>query len=342
MNVPFCDLGRESRELARELNEAAARVIASGRFLFGAELEAFEHEIAAWHGLKHAVGVASGTDGVELALRATRGGRTGPVLLSAFAPPPCINAIEAAGEKIELCDADPVTRMAKGTDIAVHMFGMGMRAGWADVEDCAHSMGATVDGKMVGTFAKCAAVSFYPSKTMGAIGDGGVVMTDDDGIAETLRKLRHYGFNEDRTDIHLRGQNSRLSEMQAAMLRVKLPLVHGWIDRRREIAARYSAELAGKVALPVEPEGVRSVWHCYVVEHPERDRLQRDLNTRGVSTQVHYSKALHQYARWSSLAGDGGFPVSERLAATVLSLPCYPYLTEQEQDEVIQAVKDVT
>lgn len=347
MNVPFCDLGRESRELERELTEAAARVIRSGRFLFGPELEAFEHEIAEWHGVKHAVGVASGTDGVELALRATHEGRASlglraePVTLPAFCPPPCINAVEAAGEVGSLVDIDPVTRMGKFTTLAVHMFGMAQEAEWADVEDCAHSMGATVNGKLAGTMGACGAISFFPSKTLGAIGDGGVIITDSAPMAETLRRLRHYGV-EETGDIHLRGQNSRLSEMQAAALRVKLPLVKGWIERRRQIAERYTAELRGKVAVPFESVGVRSVWHVYAVEHPERDRLKKALNDRGIGTQVHYARAIHQYGRWAHLGREGAFVHSERLAATVLSLPCYPYLTDEEQTAVIEAVKAAT
>ncbi len=342
MNVPFADLGREARAFEHELTEAAERVIRSGHYLYGAELEAFEHEIAGWHGVKYAVGVACGTDAVELGLRAAWG--PGPVWCPAFAPPPCVNAIEAAGCEPVLMDADPVTRMSMGGGrMFVHMFGLAGDPGpIGAVEDCAHSMGATIGGRLAGTMGACGAISFYPSKTLGALGDGGVVITNDAKVAATLRELRHYGFNEERTNIALRGQNSRLSEIQAAMLRVKLPHVHGWINRRREIAARYNAELSGRVRVPVEPEGSRGVFHVYVVEAEDRDRLASALNARGISTMRHYPKAIHQFRRWRHLGGPGAFPVAERLAATALSLPCYPFLSDAEQDAVIEAVKAET
>ena len=345
-SVPFVDLGRENRALRVELLEAADRVLRSGRLLFGAELEAFEHEIAAWHGVKFAVGVASGTDAVEIALRATSkmasdDDRNDVVSVTAFTAVPTINAIEAAGCTPELVDPQAHTRNATFTALAVHLYGLPVAAEGADVEDVAHAMGARMCGRLTGTMGACGALSFYPSKIMGAVGDGGAIITDEPGIAERARKIRHYGFEES-GDIAMRGQNSRLSELQAAFLRVKLPHVEGWIDRRREIAARYSAELAGRVTVPVERDDEVHVYHVYVIEHPERDRIKAALVERGIGTQIHYARAIHQHERWAHLGEPFKFEVAERLASTVLSLPCYPYLLDSEQDAVIAAVKDCT
>lgn len=355
MIVPFCDLQRESRALEALLLEAAVRVIRSGRFLYGAELEAFEHELAEWHGVRYAVGVASGTDAVEIALRALSeelddldafGGRPG-VTVTAMTAVPTINAIEAAGRRPLLVDPDPVSRNVRGVhNIHVQLYGVATDARPNEVEDIAHSMGATFDGMLAGTMASCGAVSFYPTKLLGACGDGGAIITNDKDIADRARQVRHYGV-DDAGSVAMRGQNSRLSELQAAMLRIKLPLVHGWIDRRREIAKRYNEELAGKVRVPVEPDGCRAVYHVYVVECAEeivseRSRLVAALNERGIGTMVHYSRAIHEHERWRHLGEPGQFPVAERLARTVLSLPMCPYLTDEEQDYVIKAVKECT
>lgn len=343
MIVPFCDLGRESRALEAQLNAAAFRVIRSGRFLYGPELEAFEREIAGWHGVKYAIGVASGTDAVEIALRASaQGPGVAPhTAVTAMTAVPTINAIEAAGEVAYLVDPFPETRNANVADLAVHLYGLPLRAPDHCVEDVAHAMGATVDGHLTGTMGRCGALSFYPSKILGACGDGGAIITNDPDIADRARRIRHYGRDVN-GDVSSRGQNSRLSEMQAALLRVKLPYVHGWIDRRREIAARYNAELAGKVRVPFEPHGCRAVFHVYVVESDERNQLAARLMGAGVQTMVHYDKAIHEHPRWRHLGEPGQFPVAERLARTVLSLPCYPYLTDEEQTEVIKAVKENT
>ena len=341
MLVPFVSLDRENSALRAPLEAAARRVIESGHVLYGPELEAFEHEIAEWHGIKYAVGCASGTDSLEIALRATH--RSGVVTTTAMTAPATANAIEAAGCEIALLDPSPVTRNATTTaDVAVHLYGLATECRSGAIEDIAHSMGATVDGKLAGTMGLVGAASFYPTKTMGALGDGGCLLTNDAGIAERARAIRHYGFNEDRTDIVTRGQNSRLCELQAAFLRVKLPHVHDWISRRREIAARYTQELKGRLVTPYEPEGCRGVYHVYAVEHPKRDWFKAALQALGVTTIAHYPRAIHQYDRWKGLGEPGAFPVAEKLAATVLSLPCYPGLTSEEQDWVIRAVKECT
>jgi len=342
MRVAFVDLARENSALRVPLEAAARRVIESGHLLYGPELEAFEHEIAEWHGVKYAVGVASGTDALEIALRAT--GRSGStVATTAMTAPATANAIEAAGCTIALLDPSATTRNATvRADVAVHLYGLATECPFDAVEDCAHSMGATVDGKLAGTMGAVGAFSAYPTKIMGALGDGGWLVTNDAAIAERARAIRHYGFNEDRTDVATRGQNSRLCEMQAAFLRVKLSHVSGWNKRRQEIAARYTHELSGLVLTPYIPVGCSHVFHCYVIESEHRDLLRAKLAALGVGTLAHYPRALHQYDRWKGLGEPGQFPVAERLAATVLSLPCFPMMTDEEQDWVIRCIKEFT
>jgi len=338
--VPYCDLAREHAALRDELHAAACRVLDSGRSLYGPELEAFEREIADWHGVRYAVGVASGTDAVEIALRATSAGdpSTGvgdTATVTAMTAPATINAAEAAGTTPILVDIDPVTRNAPRCSLQVHLYGLAEDAAHADVEDVAHAMGATHNGRLAGTMGKCGALSMYPSKILGAAGDGGVIITNDAEIAEACRLIRHYGIDKGSGDIKGRGQNSRLSEMQAAILRVKLPHVKEWIARRREIAARYASELMGRW-------NSEHVYHVYVYEHPERDRIAAQLASKGIGVMSHYSRAVHQYTRWAHLGEPGQFPNAERLARECLSLPCYPFLTEAEQDAVIEAVKEAT
>jgi dTDP-4-amino-4,6-dideoxygalactose transaminase len=359
MLVPYLDVGWQNRALREPILAATARVIESGRVLYGAELEAFEAELAAWFGVKHAIGVASGTDAVEIALRCVGVGPGDKVLCPAFTAVLCANAIEATGADIVLRDVYLLTANADLRDepvnaraqLAVSMFGTpapidtGRAVPVAPiVEDIAHAMGAptnwaSVDNpsRLVGTEGAAGAVSFYPSKNMGALGDGGAIITNNDDINRRARTLRHYGFDGD--NVRTRGQNSRLSELQAAYLRIKLPRVHEWNERRRDIAERYDEELDGKV-VPVAGRG--SVYHCYVVRHPERDRLKAGLEERGIGTQIHYSRAIHQHERWSHLGFAGQFPNAEELARTVLSLPCYPELRDNEQDAVIAAVKELT
>lgn len=352
MIVPFCEIATENTSLLPELTAAFERVARSGRVLYGAELEAFEHDIAEWHGVKYAVGLASGTDSVELALRAV-GCASAPVRVTAMTAVPTLSAIEAAHRRASgpfaslptfpatLLDIDPRTRNATGADVHVQLYGLATDATGAQVEDIAHSMGATCNGNLAGTMARCGAGSAYPSKILGALGDGGFIITNDAGIAARARAIRHYGYEES-GDIEMRGQNSRLCEMQAAFLRVKLPYVRTWIDRRRAIAKRYNDELRGRVTTPYEPPGHEHVHHVYVAEHPERDRIIAEAARRGVDLHVHYPKALHEFKRWRHLGQPGQFPHAERLARTCMSLPIWPFMRDEQQDHVIKVIQETT
>jgi dTDP-3-amino-3,4,6-trideoxy-alpha-D-glucose transaminase len=344
VRIPFLDLGRQTAALASELEAAFRRVAASGRYLFGPEVEAFEAELAAWLGARHVVAVASGTDALEIALRALGVAAGEPVATTAFTAVATVNAIEAAGGAPVLVDIDATTRNAERVAeagcrlaVAVHLHGLPCRAG-ADVEDVAHALGARVGDRRAGTLGAIAALSFYPTKNLGALGDGGAIVTGDAELAARAPDIRHYGGLE-RGEVAARGQNSRLGELQAAFLRVKLPRVDGWNARRRAIAARYREALAGRVGLPAEAPGCQPAWHVFAIEHPERDRLARGLADAGVGTMVHYPRAIHEHARYRPLGEPGRFPVAERLARTILSLPCYPELRDDEIDEIVAAVR---
>jgi aminotransferase EvaB len=252
--------------------------------------------------------------------------------------------MEAAGTTPILVDIDPVTYNAPACSLQVHLYGLAEDAHAAHVEDCAHSMGARVNGKLAGTMGRCGALSFYPSKIMGACGDGGAIITNDKEIADACRMIRHYGIDKANGDIKGRGQNSRLSELQAAYLRIKLGMVYNWIVRRQDIAARYDEELRGCVTVPVGQYAgtVEHVHHVYVIQYEERDRLRAALHARGIGSMVHYDRAIHQYTRWAEHGWRVALPNAERLAARCLSLPLYPFMRDDEVDAVIAAVKENT
>ncbi len=354
MRAPFVDLARQNEPLASDLTAAFDRVMKSGRYLMGPEVARFEAALAEFLGMAEAVTTSSGTDSCELAIRAIGWGEGTTVATPAFGSVPTISAIEAAGAVPVLVDVDPITRgvsfdtLAQArTDgaIVVHMFGQMCDVPANAIEDCAHAQGSErafgPRWRQAGTLGVAGAYSFFPTKCLGALGDGGAVATNDPEIAARVRALRHYGGLLD-GDVVMRGQNSRLSELSAALLAVKLDMLNRWNYERRQIAKRYRAELADKVTVPTERDGERPSYHCFVVEYAERDRLKTALEARGVSTMIHYAKPIHFYRRWRHLGERGDFPVSERLAETVLSLPCFPGMTSEEQDAVIAAVKEST
>jgi len=347
MLVPFVDLAREQSALLTPLSAAFRRVLESGRYLMGPEVERFEDMIADWHGVTCAVGTSSGSDACEIAMRAAGWGEGARVATPAFGAVPTISAIEAAGATPVLVDVDPLTRGVSAETmsgvkvdgaIVVHMFGVPCYVPDGAIEDCAHAQGATVGGRLVGTIGRAGAVSFFPTKCLGNMGDGGMIITNDTGLAARAIDIRHYGGLLS-GDVTMRGQNSRISELSAALLSVKLKHLKAWNARRLEIAKRYNAELAGRVVVPHIPEGTAPTFHCYVIESEHRDLLKAKLAALGISTMCHYSRSINQYDRWRNL---GSFPVAEKLAATVLSLPLHPYLTNAEVDYVIKCVKEVT
>ena len=344
-----------------EIDAAMQAVLDGGRYVLGPETAAFEKEFAAWVGVAHAVGVANGTDALHLALRALGVGQGDEVITVSHTAVATAAAVTLAGAVPVLCDIEadtctidpalierlitPLTRAI----IAVHLYGqaadmdaileIGKRRGLPVIEDCAQAHGARYRGRRVGTMGALACFSFYPTKNLGAIGDGGAVVTGDNALGAKLRLLREYGWAE-RYVSHTEGWNSRLDELQAAILRVKLRYLDADNTSRRRIAARYGAELANTgLALPVTREGSEHVYHLYVVRSDRRDALNAHLQARGIAAGIHYPVPIHlqpAYRRTPPLS----LPVTERAAREVLSLPIYPELSDADVATVIASVRD--
>ena len=359
--IPFNDLKPLHGLLAGELEAATKRVLHSGWYILGPELEAFEQAFAAYHGVSHAVGVANGTDAIELALRALRIGPGDEVITVAHTAVATVCAVERTGATPVLVDVDeatftmdPAAAAAAVTPrtkaiVPVHLYGhpadMGplleltARHGLAVVEDCAQAHGARFGGRLVGTMGHLGAFSFYPTKNLGAYGDGGAVVTSDPALAERVRRLRNYG-QEDRYHHAERGQNSRLDEMQAAILRVKLAHLDEHNAVRRRLAGEYSRRLTG-VITPVCRPGADPVFHLYVVRHPHRDALMSALKERGIGTLIHYPVPVHLQEGYRDLGyAPGSLPVTERFAREILSLPLYVGLTPENVARVADAVNE--
>jgi dTDP-4-amino-4,6-dideoxygalactose transaminase len=358
--VPFLDLTRQHRALKSELMGGVERVLDGRRFVLGEEGRALEGELAALAGVHHGIGVGSGTDALRLALDAV-GVRPGDeVVTPAFSFVASASTIVMAGARPVFVDIDPVTY---GLDpdaleaaltprtraiVAVHLYGhpaaidriaaLADRRGVALVEDAAQAVGARWDGRPIGGWGTAACLSFYPTKNLAACGDGGMLLTARDDVAAHLRRLRHHGDIGRYEHVEL-GYCSRLDEVQAAMLRVKLARLDAWTEARRRLAARYRAGLAGvPIGLPTEDPRARHVYHQFVVRHPRRDALAKVLADLGVGTMVHYPRAVPEQPLFGEDA-ERRWPHAWRAAREVLSLPCYPELTEAEADAVIAAVR---
>lgn len=359
--IPFGDLSREYHELKTDIDAAVARVLESGWFVLGQEVAEFEREFAAYLGARHAVGVGNGTDAIRIALEACGVGPGDEVVTVPFTAVPTVTAISMLGAVPRFVDVGPETatldaaRLGEALSertraiVPVHLYGcpcdmaptmaVAQEADIPVVEDVAQAHGAAYKGRKVGTFGRAGCFSFYPSKNLGAYGDGGAVVTDDDELAERCRMLRNYGQRR-RYEHVTAGVNSRLDELQAAILRAKLPHLERWNARRRAIAARWDAAISGESVRPLSRrEG--HVCHLYVVACRERQGLQSFLESQGIGTQIHYPTPVHLQPayRYLGLAA-GAFPVSERLAESVLSLPMYPYLTEAEVERVAEALRE--
>jgi dTDP-4-amino-4,6-dideoxygalactose transaminase len=319
--VPQASPGRDYRHNQTEIDAAVRRVLDSGWYILGPEVGAFEAEFASYLGLKEAIGVASGTDAVELALRGLEIGPGDAVYTVSNTAVATVAAIERAGatpilvdvgEGTGTMDPDSLARAVSAGSagdarpaavVAVHLYGqpapmdeilaIARTAGLCVVEDCAQAHGARLDGRMAGTMGHVAAFSFYPTKNLAALGDGGCVVTDDATAATRIRELRQYGWRQ-RYVSAVPGLNSRLDEVQAAVLRARLPRLETDNDRRREIAARYDAGLQGSaVTLPVARSGVGHVYHQYVIRAARRDHLVSRLRDSGIGTAIHYPVPIH-------------------------------------------------
>jgi dTDP-4-amino-4,6-dideoxygalactose transaminase len=361
--IPLGDLRREYDRYRTEIDQAIERVLRRGWFILGEEGEAFEEEWARYCGVAHAVGVGNGTDAIQLALRAAGVGPGDEVVVPALTAAFTALAVSMIGATPVFADVDPqrytldpaaleaaITPRTAAV-IPVHLYGcpadmapireIAQRHGLLVLEDAAQAHGARYQGRRTGGLGDAAAFSFYPSKNLGAYGDAGAVVTDDAGLAEKVRMLRHGG--QRRTYEHvLLGTNSRLDEIQAAILRVKLPHLDRWNNRRRALAARYGAGLreCADLELPAVPDGVDHVYHLYVVRTPLRDALRGYLAGTEVNTSIHYPQGVHLQAAYAHLGYErGSCPHAEAAVAEVLSLPMFPQLSQSEAGQIIRLIR---
>jgi len=358
MKVPFLDLKAPYDELHKELDDAYRRVMRSGWFILGDEVNAFEKEFAEYCGAKFCVTVGNGLDALHLILRGYGIGPGDEVIVPSNTYIATWLAVSYAGATPvpvepdeQTFNLDPhlvelaVTSKTKAI-MAVHLYGqtadmdrineIALRHDLKVVEDAAQSQGARYKGRRAGTLGHAAGFSFYPGKNLGALGDAGAITTDDAKLAERLSMLRNYGsqekyYNEEK------GFNSRLDELQAALLRVKLSKLDEWNERRQRVASTYLQVLEGLpgLALPFVPDWSDPAWHLFVVRHPDRDRLQKHLEVAGVGTLIHYPCPPHLQAAYAEMRlGPGALPRAERMANEVLSLPIGPHVTDSQLEHI--------
>jgi dTDP-4-amino-4,6-dideoxygalactose transaminase len=365
MSVPFLDLHAAYLELQEDIDAAVRRVLDSGWYLLGAEIEAFEGEFAQYVGAKHCIGVANGLDALHLSLLAMGIGPGDEVIVPsntyiatwlavtyAGATPVPVEPIEATynldPERLEAA----LTKRTKAI-VPVHLYGQSAdmdpitdfakKHGLRVLEDAAQAQGACYKGRRVGSLGDMAGWSFYPGKNLGALGDAGAITTNDDDLAERVRLLRNYGSRV--KYVHeVAGFNSRLDELQAAVLRVKLHHLTAWNKRRAEIALLYLQELSDTgLVLPFVPHWANPVWHLFVVQSPNRDLLQQKLREAGIHTLIHYPTPPHLQNAYQTLGfAKGSFPISEKIHQHVLSLPMGPQLEGSQVLQVIEAIKGLS
>jgi dTDP-4-amino-4,6-dideoxygalactose transaminase len=367
--VPFIDLTRQYKEIESEILSATKRIFENGRFILGEEVSTFEEEFAQYCGVRYGVGVNSGTDSLYLALKAAGIGKGDEVITVANSFIASALAISFTGAKPIFVDIDPGTytmdpnalenllqkRRRKGIKavLPVHLYGhpaeMGSIAEIANryhltvIEDACQAHGAVHKGKKAGSFGVMGCLSFYPTKNLGGYGDGGMVVTDDKKLYEKLRLLRCYGEKKKYEHI-LQGGNSRLDEVQAAILRVKLKYLKEWNERRRAKALTYKKKLEGAgVVCPIEKNGNYHVYHLFVIRTKQRNSLQAFLKGKGIDTLIHYPIPIHLQKAYKDLGYQrGDFPVTERYSREVLSLPFFPDITESEMGEVAIQITSFT
>jgi dTDP-4-amino-4,6-dideoxygalactose transaminase len=365
VKVPFLDFVEPYEELKADLDEAYFRFMRSAWYILGREVQAFEEEFAAYCGVRHCVGVGNGLEALHLILRAYGIGPGDEVIVPSNTYIASWLAVSYAGASPVPVEPDPRTcnldpeRVEKAITartraiMPVHLYGqpadmdpilkIARRHGLKAIEDNAQAQGARYKGRRTGGLGDAAGNSFYPGKNLGALGDAGAVTTDDAELADRVRTLRNYGSKEKYYN-ECKGYNSRLDELQAGFLRVKLKKLDEWNERRRAIAARYLAQLGeAGLTLPFAPAWAESAWHLFVVRHPRRNEFQQKLTGAGIGTLIHYPVPPHlsgAYADGPWKPGD--FPIAEMLADTVLSLPIGPHLTRPQADVVIEQTANAT
>jgi dTDP-3-amino-3,4,6-trideoxy-alpha-D-glucose transaminase len=352
--APFLRIAR----FRKEIDDAISRVLDGKAYVLGPNVEAFETEFASFCGVSHCVGVANGTDALALALRGVGVAPGDEVITAALTAPATAQAILQTGAALRFVDVHPETRCIDPAAVAdaitsrttaivpIHIFGhpcnmptlmkLAERYGLSVVEDCAQSVGATCDGRKLGSFGHAAAYSFYPTKNLGCVGDGGAVVTGDASVAAKVRSLRNYGYGAADRVSRVAGFNSRLDELQAAILRVLLPHVEASNQQRREIANEYRARLR-KGAVQPPPEDAGCVYHQFAVTCDDRDALMRHLARNNVATAVHYTPALHHHLAFTR-SDQRSLPQTDRLAATLLSLPIQPEVVTGLVERISQSI----
>ncbi len=365
MTIPFLDLGAAYLELKPEIDAAIHRVLHSGWYILGPEVEAFEAEWAEYCGADHAVGVANGLDALILALRALKIGPGDEVIVPSNTYIATWLAVTAVGARLVPVEPDPATlnidpsRIAAAISSAtrailpVHLYGQSVdldpilalarQHGLAVVEDAAQAHGARYKGKRIGAHGDVVCWSFYPGKNLGALGDGGAVTTNRADLADRIRVLRNYGSRVKYVN-EVQGVNSRLDPIQAAVLRAKLPHLDAWTQRRRAIAKVYADGLRGcKLTLPHVPDWAEPAWHLYVVRSTSRDQLQKRLSDAGIGTLIHYPIPPHMQEAYDHLGlAPSALPLARRLADEVLSLPMGPHLTLEDAGRVVELLSGVS
>jgi dTDP-4-amino-4,6-dideoxygalactose transaminase len=364
--VPQSDPGAGYRAQKSDIDAAVTKVLAGGWYILGREVAEFEVEFASFVGVGHGVGVANGTDALVLAMRALGIGAGDKVATVSHTAVATVAAIELAGATPILLDVDAATYAMDVEDLAatleleqpvkavipVHLYGhpadmpriveVADRYGAAVIEDCSQAHGAAHGNRSVGRFGRVACFSLYPTKNLGALGDGGIVVTDDVDVARNLRELREYGWRE-RYISAVPGMNTRLDEMQAAILRVKLRRLAADNDRRRAIAASYDRGLAGlAVDLPAVGGGAQHVYHQYVIRSPKRDGLRQRLRDRSIGTNIHYPAPVHLQPAYRGRVslGVSRCAATEAILPQVLSLPMFPQLTDEQVERVVREIRD--
>lgn len=367
--IPQANPGAGYRKLKSEIDAAVARALSSGWYILGNELRAFEAEFAAWLGVPSVIGCGNGTDAIALALRGLGVGPGSTVVTVSHTAVATVAAIEMTGATPLLIDIDPVYyTMDPGAlqrvleepppglppieaVVAVHLYGQAVdldrivplcrQHNVALIEDCAQAHGAKLHGQKVGTFGDAATFSFYPTKNLGALGDGGAVAVSDLALAEKIAALRQYGWYKHYISDEV-GMNSRLDEIQAAILRVKLTHLDQQNARRADIAAAYTAALGdGPLLYPNQRPGVTHVFHLYVTRSAERDRFQAALKEAGIGTGIHYPMPVHLQPAYAGRVtlGPSGCPETEAASREILSLPMYPELTDADVETVCAALR---
>ena len=363
MSIPMVDLKQQFSSIKDEVVQGIFDVLETTRFVLGPHGEALEQEIAAYCGVRHAFGVASGTDALHLALRAAGIGPGDEVITTAFTFIATAEAIAYVGASPVFVDIDPATFNIDVTKIEsaitprtravipVHLYGQPVdlaplvvlcqKHGLRMIEDCAQSFGANYQERMTGAWGDAGCFSFFPSKNLGCYGDGGMIITNDDDLAQQVQMLRNHGSRE-RYYHAVIGYNSRLDDMQAVILRTKLKYIDTYNRLRRENAAHYNARLANSaVTVPFEDGKGTHVFHQYTIRVQDRERVQKALADEGIASAIYYPVPLHRQEVFISNCADVSLPVTDQAASEVLSLPMYPELVEEQIDHVCQTLLSV-